>query len=472
MQEFLLLRDSAAIKALGHPLRLHLLEQLIAEPASVQQLADRLGHVHAKLFYHVKELERNGLVEVVGEQLINGITERFYRATARAFYLGQSVGQFTPAAQTVSEAVQTDLLRQRRERELQIDNRQVARDLVRHALKVQPGERVVLEGAGHQAELLEAMLLECRLAGAEAFVRLMSSQHIRELLHELDAAQLATAPPLTTFLYGHTDLWVSFDAVAETAAFADCDPAKVEAIIAGELQAYRLGPKRFAAVEIGYPTPERAAELGVPYGQLHDAFWRAISASSAELRAQGVAARERLLAAQPPVTLTSPRGTSLEFDLDKRVEPMVNDGTLDRAQVSERQLTDLTLPGGRICFTPIPESFSGRLQIGQYLHRGTLMRGLELEFRAGELSSWRADEGEAALTALLQLLGAPLCVAQLSLGLNPHVQHLTGYKLLDPVAANSLGVMLQSRPQPGSEELPIPFWFYAADVSIGEPETP
>lgn len=466
MQEFLLLKDSAAIKALGHPLRLQLLEQLIAEPASVQQLADRLGHVHAKLFYHVKELERNGLVEVVGENLINGITERFYRATARAFYLGQAVGQFAPTAQMVSEAVQADLLRQRRERELQIDNRQVARELVRRALNVQPGERVVLEGASHQAELLEAMLIECRLAGAEAFVRLMSSQHIRELLYELDVDQLATAPPLTTFLYGHTDLWISLDAVAETAAFADCDPAKVEAIIAGELKAYRLGPKRFAAVEIGYPTPERAVELGVPYGQLHDAFWRAISASSEELRARAAALRQRLLDSEGCLTLTGPHGTNLQLRLDANAAFAVNDGTLDRARVSAQQLTDLDLPGGRICFTPVPESLSGRLLVDQYLHRGRLMRGIELEFRAGELVGWWAKEGQSALTEVLEMLGGPLHAAQLSLGLNPHVQHLTGYKQLDPVAANSLGVMLQSRQQSGSEELPIPFWLYASDTTI------
>ena len=121
MQELMLLKDAAAIKALAHPLRLHLLEQLIAAPASVQQLAEQMNEVHAKLFYHVKELEKNGLLEVVGEKIVNGIVERFYRATARTFYLGQAVGKLVPGEQTVADAVQFDLLRQHRQQELQID---------------------------------------------------------------------------------------------------------------------------------------------------------------------------------------------------------------------------------------------------------------------------------------------------------------------------------------------------------------
>ncbi len=471
MQDFLLLRDSAAIKALAHPLRLQLLEQLIARPASVQQLASQLQQVHAKVFYHVKELEKNRLVEVVGEHVINGITERFYRAAARTFYLGQAVGPFAPAEQTVAQAVQSDLLRQRRQHELQVDNRQVAHDLVYHALRVQPGAKVVLEGANHQADLLEAMLLECRLAGAEAFIRLMNTNHLRQLLLELSVEQLASPPPLTTFLYGHVDLWVSFDAVAETAAFADCDPAKVEAVIQGELRAYKQGPKRFAAVEVGYPTRERATELGVDYGLLHDLFWRAISSPPAELRARGQELRQQVLATatscDAPLRLASPDGRSnLDFYLDRDhalAQVIINDGTLDPDRVDPRQLVDLSLPGGQLLLTPQAGTLSGHLRVDQYTHRGTAIRDIELQFRHGQLASWSAARGQTTLSTLLATLGsAPLSAAKLSLGCNPKVPTLTGYKLLDPVAQGSLGIQLLS--QQG-----VPLWLYAGNINHNRP---
>lgn len=468
MQELMLLKDAAAIKALAHPLRLSLLEQLIATPASVQQLADQLGEVHAKLFYHVKELEKNGLVEVVGEQLVKGIVERFYRATARTFYLGQAVGKFVPEEQTVADAVQFDLLRQRREQELQIDNRMVARNLVRNALKLQPGAKVVLEGASYQSELLEAMLLECRLAGAEAFIRLMNSWQLRQLLEEMSVEQLAQAPPLTTLLSGQSDLWVSFDTIADASIFADCDPAKVNALVEGDLQAYRLGPKRFAAVEIGYPTPEQAVSLGIDYGVLHDLFWQAINVSSAQLRSLGEVLVKQLTS-KPQVQLCSNHGTQLEFRLGQAQEMVINDGVLDRDKVSSTQLVDLTLPGGQVLFIPEPNTVTGCLVIDQRLHRGVRVRNIRLRFAAGQLVAWEADTGKTELDALFAQQEKPLRVTQFSLGLNPNVNRMTGYKLLDPVVPNTLGVQLASDTPGHSLGFAIPYWYYSKDVLKTDP---
>jgi leucyl aminopeptidase (aminopeptidase T) len=465
MQDLKLLRDSAAIKALGHPLRLKLLEELIREAASVQQLADRMREVHAKLFYHVKELEKNGLIEVVGEQQVNGITERFYRATARTFYLGQAVGRFSPAEQTVVSAVHSDLLRQRREQELRINHRAVAHELVCHALQVKPGARVVLEGASHQAELLEAMLLECRLAGAEGFLRLMNTSQIRQMLLELSPEQLATAPPFTTFLYGHTDLWVSLDAVTTTAAFADLDPAKVQAIMEGELKAYTQGPKRFAAVEIGYPTPERALELGMDYALMYDTFWRAISTPVTELACRGRELAAQLQAADH-IRIASGADAELELRLKDGADVEINSGQLDYSRVSAERLSDLTLPGGQILFRPQPRSLNGQLFIPRYLHRGTEVQNIRLKFAQGELVAWEAEAGQETLRSLLEMVGNRVAVGKLGLGFNPNVPNLTGYKLLDPVAQNALGVMLVDPMVAEPLDLALPFWLYAENTIL------
>jgi leucyl aminopeptidase (aminopeptidase T) len=465
MQELMLLKDAAAIKALAHPLRLHLLEQLIAAPASVQQLAEQMNEVHAKLFYHVKELEKNGLVEVVGEKIVNGIVERFYRATARTFYLGQAVGKLVPGEQTVADAVQFDLLRQHRQQELQIDNRSVARNLVRNSLQLQPGAKVVLEGASYQFELLDAMLLECRLVGAEAFIRLMNSWQLRQMLEEMSIEQLAQAPPLTTLLSGQSDYWVSFDTIADASIFADCDPAKVDALVEGDLQAYRLGPKRFAAVEIGYPTPEHATSLGVDYGVLHDLFWQAISVDSAELRNLGETLADQL-SSKPCVKLASEHGTQLEFCLSKAQEIVINDGVLDQSKVSATQLVDLTLPGGQVLLVPEPGTLTGCLAIDQRLLRGVCVRHIRLHFVAGQLAAWEAGTGKAELDALFTQLENPLRVTQLSLGLNPAVNRMTGYKLLDPVVPNTLGVQLGSTSTGANSDFAIPYWYYSKEIAI------
>ncbi|MFB4313765.1 ArsR/SmtB family transcription factor [Actinomadura sp. 21ATH] len=64
------------------PLRRTLLDQL-AEPASASELARRLGLPRQRINYHLRELERLGLVELVDERRRRGFVERRVRAVDR-----------------------------------------------------------------------------------------------------------------------------------------------------------------------------------------------------------------------------------------------------------------------------------------------------------------------------------------------------------------------------------------------------
>jgi DNA-binding transcriptional ArsR family regulator len=65
------------------PLRRRVLEEL-REPASATAIAARLGESRQSVNYHVRELERVGLVELVEERRRRGCIERVVRARARA----------------------------------------------------------------------------------------------------------------------------------------------------------------------------------------------------------------------------------------------------------------------------------------------------------------------------------------------------------------------------------------------------
>ena len=59
----------------------------LAEPDSAAGLARRLGLPRQRLNYHLRELEREGLVELVEERRKGNCVERVLRATARAFVI-------------------------------------------------------------------------------------------------------------------------------------------------------------------------------------------------------------------------------------------------------------------------------------------------------------------------------------------------------------------------------------------------
>jgi DNA-binding transcriptional ArsR family regulator len=67
-----------------------MLEEL-QEPASASGLARRLGVPRQQANYHLRELERAGLVELVEERRRGNCTERLLRATARSYVISPEV---------------------------------------------------------------------------------------------------------------------------------------------------------------------------------------------------------------------------------------------------------------------------------------------------------------------------------------------------------------------------------------------
>src|SRR4051812_24226471 len=76
--------DQAAV--LLKPLRIELLRHM-AEPRTCPQMAAALGISMQKAWYHVKVLERAGLVERVAERSVRGLREGIYRAVACSYAL-------------------------------------------------------------------------------------------------------------------------------------------------------------------------------------------------------------------------------------------------------------------------------------------------------------------------------------------------------------------------------------------------
>lgn len=79
-------RDLAQVKALSHPLRLRILEELASGPErTTKQVAEALGEPPTRLYHHVATLERAGLVELVATRPNRGATEKYFRAVAGMF---------------------------------------------------------------------------------------------------------------------------------------------------------------------------------------------------------------------------------------------------------------------------------------------------------------------------------------------------------------------------------------------------
>ncbi|HEY3260655.1 MAG TPA: helix-turn-helix domain-containing protein [Pseudonocardiaceae bacterium] len=86
MFDVAVIEDPAVAAVSLDPMRARLLAEL-TEPASATALADRVGLARQKVNYHLRELERNGLVELVEERRKGNMTERVLRATAASYVI-------------------------------------------------------------------------------------------------------------------------------------------------------------------------------------------------------------------------------------------------------------------------------------------------------------------------------------------------------------------------------------------------
>ncbi|MFF3397973.1 ArsR/SmtB family transcription factor [Streptomyces sp. NPDC002659] len=87
MLDVTVIEDSAAAAVSLDPMRSRLLAELAAGPASAAMLAARVGLPRQKVNYHLKALERHGLVELAGERRKGNVTERLMRATAASYVI-------------------------------------------------------------------------------------------------------------------------------------------------------------------------------------------------------------------------------------------------------------------------------------------------------------------------------------------------------------------------------------------------
>ncbi|WP_102401875.1 ArsR/SmtB family transcription factor [Haloimpatiens massiliensis] len=81
------------VKTFSNPFRFKIINLFTQgkTPLTVKQMADKLGQVPSKVHYHVKALEKIGVLEIVETKDNSGITEKYYLPTAENFYVDQVV---------------------------------------------------------------------------------------------------------------------------------------------------------------------------------------------------------------------------------------------------------------------------------------------------------------------------------------------------------------------------------------------
>lgn len=89
--------DPGLVEALGHPVRIVVLEELFAGPLSPNMIAVSAKIPLSNVSYHVKVLKECGVIELDHEEPVRGAVEHFYSLVPQA-YLGNHRWRKVPAS--------------------------------------------------------------------------------------------------------------------------------------------------------------------------------------------------------------------------------------------------------------------------------------------------------------------------------------------------------------------------------------
>lgn len=80
--ELFTIKDFETLKVVADPLRGQIMESLLKESHTANQIADLLGLATSKLYYHMNLLEKHGLIKVVDTTTRGNLIEKHYRVSA------------------------------------------------------------------------------------------------------------------------------------------------------------------------------------------------------------------------------------------------------------------------------------------------------------------------------------------------------------------------------------------------------
>ena len=92
-----IIRRLDTLKVYFNPMRTRIMQEIAHTPRTVQQIAEALDVPFTRLYYHIKLMEKHGLIRMVDvRQLSGAIEEKYYQVSARMFVIDRSLLTFDP----------------------------------------------------------------------------------------------------------------------------------------------------------------------------------------------------------------------------------------------------------------------------------------------------------------------------------------------------------------------------------------
>lgn len=112
MLERYIIKNYTQLKTISDPLRVKIVIMLIEKEMTVTEISKEIGLEKAKVFYHLKELEKQKMIAIVRKEEVKGNVYKYYRATHNGFRIDKDL---LPLSKEYAEDVYSSIIMQQLE---------------------------------------------------------------------------------------------------------------------------------------------------------------------------------------------------------------------------------------------------------------------------------------------------------------------------------------------------------------------
>jgi leucyl aminopeptidase (aminopeptidase T) len=377
MKSVAIIKEHSQIRELGSNLKYSILQELIKNAATCQQLSNIFSISKQKVHYNLTKLMDEGLIEITEAHLLNN-KEVYYRAIAKNYVLDFSLGE------TVSESILNTrgIINNILSNEYKINLQDIAANILDNSLRMKPKESLLIVTGRYNLPLVENILLEASRRMIKTTLLYQDIDFMRAKYEEFSLAVFSADYENFNKLLSTSDVYLNLNGESRYVELKDSNKLNLR---------NKFFEKSREIID------SHKIRVAVMPGLMHDSltentiiselqFWQALDVNYNEQCEKSLALCSSL--ADKQTVNVSQNNTDFEFQV---LKVLCESGSFSD---SPFQSPVINLPGGEVLILPKEDSMNGAIKADVAYAYGQEISNPVLLIKNNAIVEYHADTNE------------------------------------------------------------------------------
>lgn len=283
----------------------------------------------------------------------------------------------------------------------------LAENIVKYSIKLQPGEKVLIEVTGFELDLVKELVQEIYKGEGLPFVSIKHGEILRLLLQNAQKEQIESIAEWESVRMKEMDAYIGIRACENTSELSGVPEEKMQLYMKYWVDPvhHKIRVPQTKWVILRYPNHSMAQLAGVSTESFEDFYFNVCNLDYRKM-SRGMDALVDLLNQTDRVRITGP-GTNLQFSI-KDIPAIKCDGHLN-------------IPDGEVYTAPVRESVNGIITYNTpTCYQGNTYENICFEFENGKIVKATCNYTEK-LNKILDTDEGARYIGEFALGVNPYI---------------------------------------------------